>query len=195
MINFNNIKFVTSSKTRLNDKNIKVLPEILFIGRSNVGKSTLINSISNHNKMAYVSSKPGHTKLLNYYNVDDKFYLVDAPGYGFSQTDKNFVLEYEKIMDSYFEENPNLKLVLILIDGRRGIQDYEEDLRYYLTLLDVEFRLVFTKMDKLNQSEKANLIKSLKKLLLQEEKVFYSRYDRENSLDELKSFISDFLNL
>lgn len=190
-INFNNIKFVTSSKTKLQDENIEVLPEILFIGRSNVGKSSLINSISNHNRLAYVSSKPGHTKLLNYYNVDNKFYLVDAPGYGFSQTDKNFILEYEKIMDSYFNDNKNIKIVIILIDGRRGIKDYENDLISYLNDLNINYCIVFTKIDKLNQSEKSLLNKKAKKI--NKIDIFYSRFDRANSLDSLKEYLEKIL--
>lgn len=190
-INFNNIKFVTSSKTKLQDENIEVLPEILFIGRSNVGKSSLINSISNHNRLAYVSSKPGHTKLLNYYNVDNKFYLVDAPGYGFSQTDKNFILEYEKIMDSYFNDNKNIKIVIILIDGRRGIKDYENDLISYLNDLNINYCIVFTKIDKLNQSEKSLLNKEAKKI--NKIDIFYSRFDRANSLDSLKEYLEKIL--
>lgn len=190
-INFNNIKFVTSSKTKLQDENIEVLPEILFIGRSNVGKSSLINSISNHNRLAYVSSKPGHTKLLNYYNVDNKFYLVDAPGYGFSQTDKNFILEYEKIMDSYFNDNKNIKIVIILIDGRRGIKDYENDLISYLNDLNINYCIVFTKIDKLNQSEKSLLNKEAKKI--NKIDIFYSRFDRVNSLDSLKEYLEKIL--
>ena len=87
MINFQNTLFV-GSFTNKNEGAIEALPEIIFIGRSNVGKSSLINAIINRKNLAYTSKKPGFTKLLNYYNVDDTFYLVDAPGYGFAKREK-----------------------------------------------------------------------------------------------------------
>ena len=90
MINFENTTFIKSCVDKI-DNYKEDLQEVLFIGRSNVGKSSLINLLTNKNRLAFVSSKPGHTRLLNYYLVDTKFFLVDAPGYGYSAIDKIFI--------------------------------------------------------------------------------------------------------
>ena len=162
MINFENTTFIKSCVDKI-DNYKEDLQEVLFIGRSNVGKSSLINLLTNKNRLAFVSSKPGHTRLLNYYLVDTKFFLVDAPGYGYSAIDKKFYLEYEKMMDKYFDNNKNLKLVVLLIDSRRGIGDYEQDLFDYFNYKQVKFAIVFTKTDKTNQSERAKLKNEVKK--------------------------------
>lgn len=195
MINFENTTFIKSCLDKIDDYK-EDLQEVLFIGRSNVGKSSLINLLTNKNRLAYVSSKPGHTRLLNYYLVDNSFFLVDAPGYGYSAIDKKFYLEYEKMMDKYFLDNKNLKLVTLLIDSRRGIGEYEADLIDFLNYHDIKFAIVFTKTDKTNQSERAKLKNAVKKYFIdQEVNVFYSRVDKASSLDEFKTFLINYLNI
>lgn len=194
MINFLNSKFVKSCKGKIEDLPTNI-PEVLVIGRSNVGKSSLINTLTNNSKMAYVSSKPGHTKLLNYFLIDNKFHLVDAPGYGYSALDKNFYFEYEKIMDNFFDQNSNIKLVVLLIDSRRGFHEYEIDLMNYLNDLKIDFCIVFTKVDKTKQQDISALKKQIKELSFNCINTFYSRIDRKSSLDDLKSFINNYLNL
>ena len=195
MINFDNTAFVKSCVDKIDDYK-EDLQEVLFIGRSNVGKSSLINLLTNKNRLAFVSSKPGHTRLLNYYLVDTKFFLVDAPGYGYSAIDKKFYLEYEKMMDKYFDNNKNLKLVVLLIDSRRGIGDYEQDLFDYFNYKQVKFAIVFTKTDKTNQSDRAKLKNEVKKYVndIDTNAIFYSRNDRANSLDLFKGFLTNYLN-
>lgn len=196
MINFENTTFIKSCVDKIDDYKEDV-SEILFIGRSNVGKSSLINLLTNKNRLAFVSSKPGHTRLLNYYLVDNSFFLVDAPGYGYSAIDKKFYLEYEKMMDKYFDNNKNLKLVVLLIDSRRGIGEYEQDLFDYFNYKQVNFAVIFTKTDKTNQSERAKIKNEVKKYAgdLNLSQIFYSRNDRPNSLDQFKTFITNYLNL
>lgn len=196
MINFENTTFIKSCVDKIDDYKEDV-SEILFIGRSNVGKSSLINLLTNKNRLAFVSSKPGHTRLLNYYLVDNSFFLVDAPGYGYSAIDKKFYLEYEKMMDKYFDDNKNLKLVVLLIDSRRGIGEYEQDLFDYFNYKQVNFAVIFTKTDKTNQSERAKIKNEVKKYAgdLNLSQIFYSRNDRPNSLDQFKTFITNYLNL
>ena len=118
MINFNNVSFVKSTpsvKERPQDQ----IPEVLIVGKSNVGKSSLINTLCQRKSLAYTSSKPGHTRLLNYYNIDNKFFLVDAPGYGYAKGGVDLDRLFGTMMDEYFTDNPYLKLVLLLIDSRR----------------------------------------------------------------------------
>ena len=126
MINFKNTRFIKSLpsiKLKEDDK----LKEVLFVGRSNVGKSSLLNCLCDNKNLAFVSSKPGHTKLLNFYNVDQKFYLVDAPGYGYSKSNISEINLFSEMMEDYFSNTFNLALVVFLLDSRRKLN--EDDLQ------------------------------------------------------------------
>ena len=127
MINFANVSFIKSCPTR-KEKPQDLKPEVLIVGKSNVGKSSLINSLCQKKKMAYTSSKPGHTRLLNYYNIDNKFYLVDAPGYGYAKGGLDLDRLFAEMMESYFDNNKELKLVLILLDARREISVDDQEI-------------------------------------------------------------------
>lgn len=137
-------------------------PQVLFMGKSNVGKSSLINALVEKKNLAYVSKKPGQTKLVNYYLIDHKFYLVDAPGFGYRR------LAYEKdnfenMMNDYLSDNHHLKLIVYLLDSRRDITDEEMKTIDYLEQLGYKYTLIFTKCDKLKQSEKAKLLNMCRK--------------------------------
>lgn len=139
--------------------------EVLFVGKSNVGKSSLINALTNNKKLAYTSSKPGMTRLLNYFSVEDKFYIVDCPGYGFSS--KKYV-DYEfygNMVESYFNNNEKLKLIVFLLDSRHLPTD--DDIDFYKFLLSYNYRFIIcmTKCDKLNMSMKAKINKNLEQTL------------------------------
>ena len=150
MINFRNTRFIKSAISA--EDSLFDMNHIVTIGRSNVGKSTLINCLADHKNLAFVSKRPGQTKLLNYFNVDNKFYLVDAPGYGYRKTGKKD--GFDQMMESYFQNNKKLKLVLWLLDSRRELS--KEDLEFveFFSQIDVKVLVCFTKVDKLNQSEK-----------------------------------------
>ena len=122
MINFLNATFIKSCPNR-NEKPQAQKPEVLIVGRSNVGKSSLINALTQKKKLAFTSSKPGHTRLLNYYDIDNKFYLVDAPGYGYAKGGIDLDRLFAEMMSSYFDNNTDLKLVLILLDARRELSE------------------------------------------------------------------------
>lgn len=179
MINFRNIKFIKSAINK--EDALLDLPNVVFIGRSNVGKSTLINLIADNKGLAFVSKRPGQTKLLNYFNVDRKFYLVDAPGYGYRKTGKKD--DFDKMMDSYFNENESLKLVIWLLDSRRTLSKEDIDFYEFLKALNVKSLLVFTKSDKLNQSEKSKVIKMAKENLSEFEYILTSSLNKRNIED------------
>ena len=122
MINFSNSSFIKSTKT-LKDAPKGQLKEILFVGRSNAGKSSLINALCEKKNLAFTSSKPGLTKVLNYYNVDNKFYLVDAPGYGYAKGGVDLYALFEETMNSYLLNNHFLKAALLIIDSRREMNE------------------------------------------------------------------------
>lgn len=162
MINFNKTKFIKSAPS-VEDKPQKSLPEVLFVGKSNVGKSSLINALCKNSSLARTSSKPGFTKLLNYYEVDEKFYLVDAPGYGYTISGSKLLDNFGKMMEDYFD-NPNLKLVVFLIDSRHEMGKDDKDFYQFLTDNNIPYLLVTTKVDKLNQKENARLEKYIKSI-------------------------------
>jgi len=163
MINFVNSTFVKSIEN-LKDTPTNGYPEVLFVGKSNVGKSSLINLLTNKKRLAFTSSKPGHTRLLNYYNIDNKLFLVDAPGYGYAQSGINLDRLFKNLMDDYFKNNINLKLTLVLIDSRRELSNDDVEIINYLIANKINYALVFTKSDKTNQKERAALLKHIKEV-------------------------------
>lgn len=137
------------------------LPEYAFIGRSNVGKSSLINKLTNRKKLAKTSNTPGKTQLLNYFliNGDDKgngWYLVDLPGYGYAKVSKTSRKSWEKMIRGYLLKRKNLQCVFCLIDIRLDPQQNDLDFIDFLGESAVPFVLVFTKSDKINNSAKKN---------------------------------------
>ncbi|MFC1564188.1 ribosome biogenesis GTP-binding protein YihA/YsxC [candidate division KSB1 bacterium] len=132
-------------------------PEIAFAGRSNSGKSSLINTILNRKKLAKTSSKPGKTRLLNYFNVNDRIYFVDLPGYGFAGVSRKLRYEWKGLIESYLSENRFLKLVLIICDIRRGITEMDLELIEWLDHGGIDTRIILTKSDKLSKSKSINL--------------------------------------
>ena len=186
MINFSNTKFIKSAPS-YDEAPFDNLPEIVIIGKSNVGKSSLLNALSKKKSLAYTSSKPGHTKLLNYFLVDDKFYFVDAPGYGYTASGSRHLDNFAKMMENYFD-NPKLKAVLFLIDSRHPLSENDIDFYNFIVEKGIKFVVIMTKSDKLNQSEKVKAIKRGKELDYAEV-IMVSTSDNK-SLDNLRNAIS-----
>ncbi len=161
MPNFSKAEFILSAP-RVEQKPELVLPEVIFVGKSNVGKSTLINALVRRKALAYTSSKPGFTKLLNYYRIDEQFYLVDAPGYGYSAKGRRDYGEFAAMMEGYFENNPQLKHVFMLVDSRHEPSSDDITFLQYILHQHIPYTLVVTKVDKLNQSGMAAINKNLK---------------------------------
>ncbi len=129
------------------------VPQIAFVGRSNVGKSSLINSLLGRKKLARVSSEPGKTITVNYYEVDNKLCLVDLPGYGFARRAKSDISKWSSLTEHYFVDNPSLKYVLQLIDIRVGITEDDKMMLGYLDHFELPYMVVATKCDKLNKTQ------------------------------------------
>ena len=159
MINFSKAKFIKSAST-YSQKPEKNLKEIVFVGKSNVGKSSLINALVKNKGLAKTSSKPGYTKLLNYFEIDEKFYLVDAPGYGYTASGGKLLDSFSKMMETYFE-NPSLAGVIFIVDSRHKLSKDDVDFYNYIVEKNVPFVLIASKCDKLNQSEKAAMKKHI----------------------------------
>ena len=191
MINFNNVSFVKSTpsvKERPQDQ----LPEVLIVGKSNVGKSSLINTLCQRKSLAYTSSKPGHTRLLNYYNIDNKFFLVDAPGYGYAKGGVDLDRLFGTMMDEYFTDNNYLKLVLLLIDSRREFCENDTEILNYLIESNIPYFVVITKTDKINQKGRSELNKRLKEMNVLEN-VYFTSSLSNRTLDKLKTGIEQLI--
>ena len=188
MINFNNVTFVKSCPTRKEKPQVSK-SEVLIVGKSNVGKSSLINALTNKKKMAFTSSKPGHTRLLNYYDIDNSFYIVDAPGYGYAKGGLDLDRLFAEMMESYFDNNNELKLVLILLDARRELSIDDQEIIDFVKENNVKYFIVITKYDKVNQKEKAALNKRLNNEGFSKEQVFYTSSLNNDGLSLLKKEI------
>lgn len=144
----------------------KAVPQIAFSGRSNVGKSSLINTLLGRKSLARVSSAPGKTITINFYDVDSKLFLVDLPGYGFAKRPPAEKAAWSALTDGYFTQNPNvdlLKLVVQLIDARVGATKDDLVMIDWLLQSEMPFVVVATKMDKLNKTEASKAIPNIRK--------------------------------
>ena len=134
------------------------LPEYAFIGRSNVGKSSLINMLTGNKKLAKISSKPGKTQLINHFLINKAWYLVDLPGYGFAKIAKSQRLKWEKFVVEYILKRPNLMNLFVLIDSRIPPQKIDLEFMTMLGENGVPFTMVFTKVDKLSSTKSAKML-------------------------------------
>ena len=134
-------------------------PEFLLVGRSNVGKSSFINTILSRKNLAYTSSKPGKTQTLNFYGVNDQFYLIDVPGYGYASTDKKTQAKFGMMIEEYLEKRDQLRRVFMLVDFRH--KPNEDDLLMYnfLKYYNLPVTLIATKADKVGGSKKNKNLK------------------------------------
>ncbi len=187
MINYKNSTFIKSTPS-VKERPLDQLPEVLIVGKSNVGKSSLINSLCQRKGLAFTSSKPGHTRLLNYYNIDNKFFLVDAPGYGFARGGIDLDRLFGTMMEEYFVDNKYLKLVLLLVDSRREFSDNDLEILNYLIENQISYFIIITKTDKINQKGRSELNKRLKSLGVMEN-IYYTSSLEQKTLDKLRSDI------
>jgi len=139
------------------------LPEIAFIGKSNVGKSSLINTLCNFQGLARVSHSPGRTRQINFFSLAEKLLLVDLPGYGYAKVPARIKQDWELLITYYLKNSINLKLVNLLIDARRGIKEHDSEIIKLLISYNRNFQIVFTKVDKINSQEE--LISNVKNFL------------------------------
>jgi len=138
-------------------------PEIAFLGRSNVGKSSLINALLGEKGLAFTSNKPGCTQAINFYRVGGSYYFVDLPGYGYARVSKDQTLQWKKLIESYLLERKVLELSVLVLDSRRGWMERDLDLKRWLEVHRKPYLVVATKVDKLNQSERHRSLATLDK--------------------------------
>ena len=157
-------KFYLSSQKE-KDCPKSIMPEYAFIGRSNVGKSSLINMITNQKKLAKTSSTPGKTQLINHFLINNSWHIVDLPGYGYAKTSKSNKKHFQKSITDYFKHRKQLVTAFILIDVRHSPLKIDLDFILWLATNKIPFSIIFTKIDKLTKTEIDNKLINYKKEL------------------------------
>lgn len=160
----NSINFVKSAAD-YKGAPAQTLPTIAFAGRSNVGKSTLLNTILNRKNLAKKSSKPGKTRLLNFFLLNEKIHLVDLPGYGYATVSKKISQGWGKMVEDFFLNCENLKLVVIIIDVRRGLKEMDVQLIEWLEHQEINYTIILNKSDKVSNNESSKVVRETKTLL------------------------------
>lgn len=165
-------------------------PQFAFVGRSNVGKSSLINALTNKKNLAKTSSTPGLTKMVNYFLVNDSFYLVDLPGYGFAKTTHKTKEVWAKVIEDYFENPSNLATVFVLLDIRHEPSENDKMMIKYLILNQISFKIIATKSDKIAKSKIKNCLRAMaNKLNVREDIIKAVSIQSKQGLNEVLDYI------
>ena len=169
-------------------------PEYAFIGRSNVGKSSLINMLTNNRKLAKTSSTPGKTLLINHFIINNEWYLVDLPGYGFAKRSKSELQKLEQMITGYLVQRQQLANVFLLVDIRLEAQKVDLDFIQWLGSSSIPFAIVFTKADKLSATKANQNVEAYKKVLSEtwEElpPIFITSAEKKQGRDEILDYIA-----
>ncbi len=187
------------SSRKLTDRPKERLPEFAFIGRSNVGKSSLINMLCNAKELAKTSSTPGKTLLINHFKINNGWYLVDLPGYGYAKISQKARLSLAEMNNNYINSSPELVELFVLLDSRHKIQKIDLEFLISLGEAGIPFSIIFTKSDKLTKSATAKQIESNKRELLEywEElpPVFVSSSETKLGKEEILEHIAESLRI
>ena len=169
--------------------------EFAFVGRSNVGKSSLINAIANQNRLAKTSSTPGLTKNINYFAVNSgDFHIVDLPGYGYHKAGKNEEEKWSTLLEEYFLNSPNLKCVFVLVDSRHLLSELDKVMLSFLVYHNIPYCVVATKIDKLKNSEKNIKLENLANdARLTRLNIIAVSSDKKIGIDELLAKMEQFI--
>ncbi len=174
------------------------LPEYAFIGRSNVGKSSLINMLTNCKKLAKTSGKPGKTQLINHFIINENWFLVDLPGYGYAKVSKSKRKTFQKFIKDYFLKRKQLVCSFVLIDSRLEPQKIDLEFMEFLGENEIPFCIIFTKADKLNKNTLQKNIANYKKIILETwEEIptyFITSATKNTGKDEVLDFIDNVNN-
>jgi GTP-binding protein len=145
----------------------ELLPEYAFIGRSNVGKSSLINMLTNHKNLAKTSGRPGKTQLINHFKINSNWFLVDLPGYGYAKVSKKTKSVFQQFITDYFEKREQLVCAFVLIDIRHEAQNIDLEFMEYMGESEIPFCIIFTKADKISKGKVEQHIAAYRKQMMQ----------------------------
>ena len=191
-MNFNNAYFEKAFGT-FEQLTVSDLPEFCFSGRSNVGKSSLINKLTNRKALARVSGKPGKTVTINFYRADD-IRIVDLPGYGYAKVPFAERTRWSDLMEGYFKSGRNIKCVFALIDMRHPATDFDIAMLDFMQQMDIPYHIVLTKSDKLNKSEYAARLKAVEEELygfIEDSEIIPFSAQKGEGVARLKEIIED----
>ena len=187
------------SCTRVSQKPSRRLPEFAFIGRSNVGKSSLINMLCGNRKLAKTSATPGKTQLINHFIINDSWYLVDLPGYGFAKISQKGREELRKMINDYIGKSEEMVVLFVLIDSRHDITKIDREFLAGLGENGIPFAIIFTKGDKLGPNALKAQIERDKKLLSEDWEelppMFASSSETGAGKEEILDYIQQYINL
>ena len=192
MMKINSAKFIISN-TDVRKCPSDPIPEYAFIGRSNVGKSSLINMLTNQKKLAKTSGRPGKTQLINHFLINDSWFLVDLPGYGYAKVSKDQRRSFQKFIKEYFSKRMQLACSFVLIDSRHEPQKIDLEFMQYLGENGIPFCIVFTKADKLNRSTLNKNIAQYKRVMLESWEEMPTYFITSATTDLGKDDILDFI--
>ena len=183
-----NVKFETSvfefSKLLKTDK-----PQIVLVGKSNVGKSSFINAISNQKKLAKVGQTPGKTRSINYYNVNNDFYIVDLPGYGYSTMSEKQKSQINKLIDTYISTTKEIKHIFFLVDIRNNPSENDRQMYDWLVAKEIPFTIIATKADKVAKTKYNEYTSQITKTLFANEEIIPFSSDKKVNVEEICSDI------
>lgn len=187
---FDKCEFITSTTNRKQSPNKSNLNEFVFLGRSNVGKSSIINAVTRRKLLAKTSSKPGKTITLNYFLIDDKFYLVDVPGYGYASRSKDQREGFGASIEDYLINNPNLKIAFLLVDTKVGPTKDDILMYNYMMHYGINIQIITTKADKVPTTLRFKAIKEIKQKL-QNDNIIVTSAEKKMGINEIVELISN----
>ena len=187
------VSFVLSV-ANLSQLPLSELEEIAFAGRSNVGKSSLINALFNQKKLAKTSSTPGRTQQLNYFNLNNKIHVIDLPGYGYAEAPKSLVKQWQKLIFNYLRGRVNLRRVFLLIDSRHGLKKVDKEVMEMLDKAAVTYQIVLTKVDKISfkalKNQETSILNEVKNHAAAYNEIIATSSEKNIGLEELRAEIN-----
>ena len=179
---------------KLNQLPLTEIPEVAFAGRSNVGKSSIINALTGQKGLAKTSNTPGRTQQLNYFNLGEKIHIVDLPGYGFAQAPESMVKQWQQLIFSYLQGRVNLKRVFLLIDSRHGLKKVDKDIMEMLDKAAVTYQIVLTKIDKIGTDALKKVTEETQEIIKQHAAAYINilatSSEKKRGLEELRAEIA-----
>ena len=192
---FINAKFIKSASKK-DEFIVDDLPQIAIVGRSNVGKSSLINLLTNNSKMAKTSSTPGRTRLVNYFNINNQFYLVDLPGYGYHKASKSIGSTWDAVINDYFVDNNNLKLVFLLLDSRIMPTELDKQMLDYLATNEIPAVIIMTKTDKVSRNELfLNMSKISKEIRFNKDLIVATSALKKQGVERIEFLLDEYIKI
>lgn len=189
-IMYKKCEYIISAVSKAQYPNKTGLSEYVFLGRSNVGKSSLINAITGRRLLAHTSAKPGKTQTINFFLIDDSFYLVDVPGYGYAVRSKEKRLDFGSYIESYLKNNPNLKIAFLLVDTKVGPTTDDLMMSAYLNHFKIKTKIIATKADKIGKTLVLRHRKQIKERMnLHDEDLILTSSKTKMGIEEIRKLL------